>query len=135
MKSLLWLRQKKGYFHNILDAVKCPQVIWSIPCDHNDSLQWDWVRGWEGHPLTKNPPECFPCFLLNPKIILQVQLSWYCFPKRVSSKTSPFKRQREALLFQYSSVWFCKIVLLYHQIEVQWMLRRRIGFFWAYFVL
>lgn len=127
--------RKKRYFHNILDAVKCPQVIWSIPCDHNDSLQWDLVKSWEGQPLTKKPPECFPFCLLNPKIIFQVQISWHCFSGRVSRKTSPFKRQSEALLSQYSSVWFCKTVLLDHQIDVQWMLRRWIGFFWAYFAL
>lgn len=126
---------KKRYFHNILDAVKCPQAIWSIHCDHLNSLHWDLVRGWEGQPLAKKPCECFPCCLLDPKIILQVQLSWHCFSGKVSSKTSPFNRQSEALLSQYSSVWVCRTVLLDHQIDVQWMLRRWIGFFWAYFAL
>lgn len=128
--------RKKMYFHNILDAIKCQQVIWSILCDHDDSLQWALVSGQEGQPLTQKTPKCFPCCLLNTKIVLQVQLSWNClFFREVSSKTSPFKRQSEVLLSQYSSVWFYKTVLLDHQIDVQWMFRRQIGFFCAYFAL
>lgn len=100
--------RKKMYFHNILDAVKCQQVIWSILCDHDDSLQWALVSGQEGQPLTQKTPKCFPCCLLNTKIVLQVQLSWNClfFP---GGKQQDITFQ-EAKWSSFVPVFFCVVL-------------------------
>lgn len=67
MKFLLWLRQKKKkYFHNILDAIKGPQVIWSIPCDHNDSLHEIWWGAEKGNHWQKTS-WMFSILLATPK--------------------------------------------------------------------
>lgn len=84
----------------------------------------------------KKTPECFPCCLLNTKIYLQVQFSLHClFFWENKQQDITFQEAKWSSFVPVFFSGFCKTVLLHHQIGVQWMFRRWIGFFWAYFAL